>query len=425
MRPAPMSNKQHPFDKTGLKVIEKTKAYGDDFGVSLFSDSTNTITPRKAMAIETVYSCIRDKSETVGRLPVCLYDKSDDSVERVTDGRLHKIFTQRPNDFMTMQGFLEFMTASYELYGAFYAYASNNDRGNIMELIPFKHQQNVKPAMDHNGNVYYTYVTNDGQPNIAFGIDDIFVINQFTLDGFTPVSPIQYNAALLNGTYDTEDTWNTLQSEGVTAQFALKTDKSVSNEAASRLKNDWKTFRGAPGVGNIPVLEDGMDLKSLQLSPKDAELLESRGFSVNRICRIFRVPPERIGEATKTSSNQTMLDIDEAYMRNGIEPILMKYENACNIILCRIKSNRFVRINRKAFYNGSPHRMVEAVGNELKIGIASVNEARIDLGRDPVDGGDVFALDTNNLTFGKWNELKSVQEQINNREQPQGEPNEE
>lgn len=399
------------FGKTKAKTTG-TKEYGDDFGIDLLSGSSESISVNKAMTIETVFTCIRDKSETTGRLPVVLYDNSEsERVVKVKDGRLHKLFTQKPNDFMTMQGFLEFMVASYELYGAFYAYYSNNDRGSLMEIIPFFHQQNVKPAMDHNGNVYYTYVTNDGKPNIVFGDDELFVINQFTLNGVTPISPIQYNAGLLNGTYETENTWNKLQSDGITSQFALKTDKSVSSEAANRLKKDWKTFRGAPGVGNIPVLEDGMDIRSLKLSPKDTELLASREFSVNRICRIFRVPPERIGVPKSASSNQTMLDIDESYMRNGIEPILLKFENAANNKLRNLKTNRFVRFNRKAFYNGSPHRMVAAVGDELKIGIASINEARIDLGRDPVEGGDVFAFDTNNLTFGRWDELDKINKQ--------------
>jgi HK97 family phage portal protein len=395
----------------------RTKGYGDDFGVNVFSDSNKTISTSKAITIETVFTCIRDKSETVGRLPVSLYDKSEPGkVRKIEDGRLHKIFTRKPNDFMTMQGFMEFMAASYELHGAFYAYIAYNDRGSIMEIIPFKHQQNVKPAMDINGRVYFRYVTNDGTPALSFGIDDLFIINQFTLDGFTPISPIQYNASFLNGTYDTEDTWNSLQSDGVTAQFALATEKSVDAEAAQRLKKDWKGFRGAPGVGNIPVLEDGMTLKSLRLSPKDSELLGSREFSVNRICRIFRVPPERIGVPKSASSNQTMLDIDEAYMRNGIEPIILKYENACNMLLAKLKVKKFIRVNRKAFYSGSPHRMVTSVAEEIKMGLASINEARLDLNRDPVDGGDVFVIDSNNLTFGTWNELPSVREQVNGKQ---------
>ena len=409
-----------------LKRKENTKEYGDNFGVNIFTSSNNYIAPSKAIAIETVYSCIRDKSETVGRLPVTLYDTSEPGrVAKVLDGRLFRILTEKPCNFMTMQGFLEYMTASYELYGAFYAYPSYNDRGSLMELVPFRHQQNVKPAMDVNGTVYFTYTTNDGKPKMSFGIDELFIVNQFTLDGITPTSPIQYNASLLNGTYDTEDTWNSLQAEGITAQFALKTDKSVNEDAAKRLKTDWGNFRGATGVGNIPVLEDGMDVKSLQLNPKDVELLSSREFSVNRICRIFRVPPERIGVPKSASSTQTLFDIDEFYMRNGIEPVVCKFEAACNMLLSKLRVRKKIRINRKAFYNGSPHRMVEAVTNEIKMGLCMVNEGRIDLGRDPVDGGDVFAIDTNNLTFGTWDQLPSLAEQSNNQSDPnnQGEEN--
>lgn len=391
--------------------LERVKSeFGDDFGINLVARGRDVIAPHKALALEAVYTCIRDKAETVGRLPVLLYDNTNpNQVGRVNDGRLHRIFTQRPVDFLTMQNFMEFMTASYELYGAFYAYKRMNDRGNIMEIIPFRFQQNVKPQMDVNGRVFYTYTTNDGKPAMSFGLDELFIVTQFSLDGYQPISPIQWNAKLLLGTESTEDTWKNLQENGITSQFALKTDKSVNDDAVVRLKKDWKTFRGAPGVANIPILEDGLDVKSLQLSPKDVELLGSREFSVNRICRIFRVPTERIGMPKSGSTNQTFLDIDEFYMRNGIEPILVKYENAVNLMLRGLGVRRFVRVNRKAFYNGSPARMVEAVSNEIKMGLATVNEGRQDLGRDPIEGGDVFAIDTNNLTFGRWDQLDSLQ----------------
>ncbi|CAM0032867.1 portal protein [Vibrio phage D164] len=394
----------------------KGRGFGDNFGINLISQGRDTIAPATALAIEAVYTCVRDKAETVGRLPVILYNNENpEAVERVNSGRLLRIFTQQPNDFMTMQMFMEFMAASYELYGAFYAYKRMNDRNNIMELIPFRHQQNVRPQMDVAGRVFYTYTTNDGRPMQTFNLEDLFIVSQFSLNGFTPISPIQWNAMLLNGTDATEKTWKSLQENGITSQFALKTDKSINDEAVVRLKSDWKGFRGAPGVDNIPILEDGLDVRSLQLSPKDAELLGSREFSVNRICRIFRVPTERIGMPRSGSQNQTFLDIDEFYMRNGIEPILVKYENAVNIMLRGLGVRRFVRVNRKAFYNGSPAKMVEAVSNEIKMGLATVNEARHDLGRDPVEGGDVFAIDTNNLTFGRWDQLHSLQNRDENR----------
>ncbi len=79
-----------------------------------------------------------------------------------------------------------------------------------------------------------------------------------------------------------------------------------------------------------------------------------------------------------------------------------------NLLLSKLRVKKFVRVNRKAFYNGSPRNMIESVSAEIKMGLASINEGRLDLSRDPVDGGDVFAIDTNNLEFGTWNQLEDI-----------------
>lgn len=77
----------------------------------------------------------------------------------------------------------------------------------------------------------------------------------------------------------------------------------------------------------------------------------------------------------------------------------------------------YVEVDRKAFYAGSPWRLVEHVEKEVKGGLATVNEGRQDLGREPVDGGDVFAIDNNNVTYGTWPELPALREQIYTRTQ--------
>ena len=415
-------SKDTPKARTKSSVTTGTKAADDSFGISLFQESKDTISKNNAMKVEAVFSCMKDRATTIGRLPITLYDNnSDGTVERVLGGRLNRIFTKKPCSFMTMQGFLEFMMLSYDKYGAFYAYPIKNDRGNIMEIVPIRFQGNVVPSMDMNGNVYYTYTTNDNRPRITFGTEDLFIVKRMTSDGFTPITPIEQYSKLLMSTYNTEDNWGELQDKGITSQFALKTDKTVTQEAAQRLKKDWSLFRGTSGITNIPVLENGMDIKSLQISPKDSELLSNREFNVNRICRAFDVPPERIGVNVTTTSGTTLADIDESFMRNSIEPVCKKFEDACNEILDGLGVNKFVRVNRKAFYNGSPHRMVESISSEIKMGLTSINEGRIDLGRDPVEGGDVFAVDSNNMTYATWKELPSIRDQIygqSNNEQP-------
>lgn len=391
------------YEKLSKDKLKK-KSYADTITIDMLA-SSSMILPNEALKIETVFSCVRDKAESIGQLPVKLRRNR----EIVDSGREWRIFTQRPCDYITMQGFLEMMVINLELRGAFYAYKERNDRGNVMAVIPFRNQHNVHPAMDVNGNVYYTYTTNDGKIKDPYRIEDLVIVSMFTQDGYTPTSPIQYSQRLLQTSKAQDENYKELQENGITAQMALKTDGMFNDPSAiERLKSDWKAFRGPNGRKNIPVLEQGLTPISLKLSPADSDLISHREYSVDSICRIFRVPPERIG-VSRQGSAPDLNEINEAYMRDSLNPILVKFEYAMNALL---PDNLKIQVDRKAFYAGSPWRMVEAVEREVKGGLASINEGRVDLGRDPIDGGDVFAIDNNNVVYGTWPELPAIQRQI-------------
>lgn len=267
--------------------------------------------------------------------------------------------------------------------------------------------------MDINGRVYYTYSTNDGKPVIAAYADDLFIISMFTLDSYTPTSPIRSCARLL-GIADAQDSsYYELQSKGIMSQMALKTDQVFKDaNAAERLREDFKKMRGPNGITHVPILEQGLTPISLRLTPKDAELLGNKEFTVNRICRMTRVPPHRVGIASDPGTKSTAAELDEAYMRDALNPILRKIESAFNKML---PDGYKIEFNRKSFYAGSPWRLVEAVEKEVKGGLASINEGRIDLGRETIEGGDVFAIDNNNVTYGIWPDIQKIQEQLYGR----------
>lgn len=378
------------------------------------------ITESKAMKVEAYFSCIRDKTETVGQLPLKLYRKpiNGRAREQITQGRAFNIFTQQPCDYLNMIGFVEMATATMERRGIFYAFIERNDRGSPMAIIPFYNQGSVDKQMDFNGNVYYTYVTNDGKSKVVVGDQDIFSVQMFTTNGVNPVSPIVQCATMLNIAASQDENYRELQEEGITAQMALKTEQTFNNpDAAQRLKDDWKRFRGRNGKREIPILEQGLTPVSLKLTPQESELLGNREFTINRICSMTRVPPHRIGSSVTTGTKSTIFELDEAYMMNAINPILVKLEHAFNKI---VPDGYVLEFDRKAFYRGSPWRLVEAVEKEVKGGLANINEGRVDLGREPVEGGDVFAIDNNNVSYGIWTEVKELQSQLYGNRNNQG-----
>ncbi|MFX0588412.1 phage portal protein, partial [Glaesserella parasuis] len=61
-------------------------------------------------------------------------------------------------------------------------------------------------------------------------------------------------------------------------------------------------IQGSVERGEAPVLEGGTDVGTVGINPVDAQLLESRAFSVESICRWFRVPPWMVGHTEKSTS---------------------------------------------------------------------------------------------------------------------------
>ena len=376
-----------------------------------------------ALKIEAVFACLRDKSESIGQIPLKLYKNEDEtSRKQVKKGRNYRIFTQKPNDYMTMQQFMEMLTVTVERLGVFYAYVERNDRGSMMSVIPFRHQANIQPNMDLNGNVYYTYLKNDGTQGQPYRLDDLFIVKSFTIDGYTPVSPMVQTATNLSIATAQEESYKELQVNGITSQMALSTEALFDDvNARKRLKEDWEDFRGPGGVKKIPILEQGLKPISLKLTPQETELLKNREFTVNRVCRTFRVPLHRAG-VVSLSSKDDINALDEAYMRDSLNPVLVKAEFAFNELL---PEGFKIEFDRNAFYSGSPWRLLAHVEKGVKGGLLTINEGRSILGWEPVEGGDVFAIDNNNVVYGFWNDLEAMQDRLygNGDNKPSGDEN--
>ena len=67
--------------------------------------------------------------------------------------------------------------------------------------------------------------------------------------------------------------------------------------ARERFRNDWRgLYTGhGPGAGGTPVLEDGMQFKPTQITPLDAQYLESRKLTREEVAAAFHIPLPLVG----------------------------------------------------------------------------------------------------------------------------------
>lgn len=378
----------------------------NEFGINLLNSNYagQTVNLKTASELDTVYACIRDKAESCGQLPVLL---TDNEGKRLKSGRMHKIFTMRPNDFQTMGEFTETAIACMESFGHFRAYVLRNKYGNISQIIPFRNQLNVTVNMDSAGRIYYTYSTNDGKPGMAFSDGEIMDIKLFTTDGFHSLSPISYNARLIGIGIAQEEHVSTFMSNQARPSGVLETDLTFQDEnKAQQLVKEWSKNYAGGGSGKTALLENGVKYKPITLSPADIELVKQRTFTRLQLCAIFRVPPHRVG-IVESKAYDRLEDNNRAYMRDSLVPLLKKIEDWFN---WQLRDSRLTfKYDENGFTRGDRLSQVEAIGKEVSMGLAEINEARIDLGRPAKEGGDVFAIDTNNLTFGRLTDIPNLQ----------------
>src|SRR5690606_18255421 len=127
----------------------------------------------------------------------------------------------------------------------------------------------------------------------------IWNIPGFSLDGQTGVSVIQYGANVFGAAISAEKAASKTFKNGLLQTIYYKINAFLSKEQRSEFK---KNLSQSIQNGEMPLLEGGSEAGTLGINPADAQLLESRGFSVESICRWFRVPPWMVGHTEKSTS---------------------------------------------------------------------------------------------------------------------------
>ncbi len=380
------------------------------------ANGSGKVSYTNAMRQQDVYSCIRIKSESLGQLPVQLFKNvGGGQREEITSGREHKIFTKKPNSFQNWQEFIEQYVASVESRGNFYALINRNRYGNVYEIVPFRNQASVRPQMDSGGNVFYTYSTNDGKSGvetISYDARRILHIKLFSTDGFTGLSPISQNELTISSAISGDTHTSALFSNGARPSGVLSTEQTFGADeeaeaAIARLKSQWnELYQGPMNGGKTAVLEFGMQYQPITMSAVDTQLIEQRKYSREQIAGIFRIPLHMLGDPSGLKYN-TVEQTSTAFFRDALMPLVTRLENNLNELL---PENHFIKLNENEFVRGDRAALIESVGGEVKMGVITINQAAMELGRPQIKGGDVYAIATNNITYGTFDQQSRLTE---------------
>ena len=160
-------------------------------------------------------------------------------------------------------------------------------------------------------------------------------------------------------------------------------------------------FAGAINAGRPMLLDRGMDWVQLSISPEDAQMLQSRAFSVEEVCRFFGVPPFMVGHTEKTTSwgtglEQQTLGFQKFTLRRRLKRIEQALEKQLLSVADRL-AGITIEFNLEGLLRGDSAARASFYQQMLTNGVMTINEVRALENLPPVEGGDVPRMQMQNV----------------------------
>jgi HK97 family phage portal protein len=266
--------------------------------------SGQSVTVNSALQLSTVCACVRLISETLSTLPVNVLRESA-SGAKVPDAahNLYYLLHTQPNASMTAVVFWQIYVASLLLKGA--AYAEKHYAGSVLIAIEFLQPENVSWERLSDGSVLWYYCDPVTREVRIITEQCMWYTPFFTLDGFTPMSPISMGVNVFGGAMAADKASAETFVNGMKSSGMVMVDAVLKPAQRDEIRAHVKKVTAEGGVF---VFEKGADYKQLTMNPQDAELLATRSFNVEEICRWFRVDPALVAHGGKDSNWGTGLE---------------------------------------------------------------------------------------------------------------------
>ena len=149
----------------------------------------------------TAYSCIRVISESASQLPHEIINTSNQQNTPATGNPLYNVLTYKPNEFQTSFDYWKYHYCSMLEHGFALSRKITNREGKVIGLLPFV-PSTVKHTITDTGTLIFkgkTVIDNiNNRPDTTITSKEAFYKMYATVDGFTPLSPIQANKLSIN-----------------------------------------------------------------------------------------------------------------------------------------------------------------------------------------------------------------------------------
>jgi len=310
-------------------------------GAAHRSSSGSQVTAETGMRVSAAYGCMSLIAGAIATLPLGIYERKGNDRDSA-DHDYWWMLNEKASDGWSAAAAWEALILSKLSHGdGFGEWIRPSPFSNrVTGWKPLK-RQTVQPLKDGK-DVYYRITPDDG-PTYVLDRADVIHLPSLGFDGLTSPSPLTYAALEAIGTaLAAQEYTGRFLAGGGNFDYALKTASKLDKTQLEQLKASLIARAQNGGRGPL-ILSGGLEPAQLSVNSKDAEILATRLFTVEEICRIFGVPPFMVGHTTKTTSwGSGVSEMGMGFVRYTLQRHLTPIAQEVNSKLWPVRQRFFV-----------------------------------------------------------------------------------
>lgn len=361
---------------------------------ALVSDTAN-IGVDGALQISTVWRCVDRRASTIASLPFFVFlnkPNGQKDLDGARSSRLYQLLHESPNSRMTPFEFWRAMILNHDLRGNAYARLERDAGGEVVAMWPMPADQ-VQPHVLDDGSMVYLYQIDSDLAVLSS--DNVLHLKDLG-NGTVGLPKLEYMRATTDEAAKAQTTASKLFGASGKPTGVLMIDNLLKADQRAKVQQNFAEM-AAGTTSRLFVLEANMKYQQLSLSPEDQQLLETRQFGVEEICRWFDVPPVLVYHSNVTTWGSGVEQIVEGWYKAVIGPMIVNLQQAVRkrVMTPRQRATMTAEFNVDALLRVTPKDRAELHAKYVQNGLMTRNEVRQLENLPPLTGADQLTAQTN------------------------------
>ncbi|CDO38297.1 phage portal protein [Novosphingobium sp. KN65.2] len=335
---------------------------------------TAGVSARAAENLSSVLACTTVISTSLASIPALVYRREGENRIEAMGHPLTRITRNGVTETMTWPDFLEHLVASALLTGNGLAEILRSGNGQLsgFRYIPWGM---VTASELSSGRLAYDVSDGRGRSRRLLA-GEVLHLRDRTDDGLIGKSRLSRACDAVSGVQAANSHALAFLNNGASPSGVIEVPGTMTAEQRTGLRDQFATrHSGHANAGSTMVLDGGMTWKASQISPEDAELLETRKFGTEEICRLFQVPPPLVQDY----SHNTFTNSETAgrwFAMFTLAPWARKIESEFARSVFPTNSGYELELDLSGFLRGDPKTRWDAHKIAIDTGVLDPEEVR-------------------------------------------------